>query len=146
MVNENVNILLKLPWMEEREYMDMAEKITSELIERFDSSEKDKRFMTMNEFIQRVGGKLRYCEADTNAFIALVCRCAIERGYFVVLLPVLGAKEPLSYDVPILDLVFRAAPIHAPELEGDGSVKKCEEKRFGAKIYAIKEAKDEVSH
>ena len=41
MVNENVNILLKLPWMEEREYMDMAEKITSELIERFDSSEKD---------------------------------------------------------------------------------------------------------
>ena len=117
MVNENVNILLKLPWMEEREYMDMAEKITSELIERFDSSEKDKRFMTMNEFIQRVGGKLRYCEADTNAFIALVCRCAIERGYFVVLLPILGAKEPLSYDVPILDLVFRAAPIHAPELE-----------------------------
>ena len=57
MVNENVNILLKLPWMEEREYMDMAEKITSELIERFDSSEKNKRFMTMNEFIQRVGGK-----------------------------------------------------------------------------------------
>ena len=51
MVNENVNILLKLPWMEEREYMDMAEKITSELIERFDSSEKNKRFMTMNEFI-----------------------------------------------------------------------------------------------
>lgn len=107
MVNENVNILLKLPWMEEREYMDMAEEITSELIGRFDSSEKDKRFMTMNEFIQRVGGKLRYCEADTNAFIALVCRCAIERGYFVVLLPVLGAKEPLSYDVPILDLVLR---------------------------------------
>ena len=51
MVNENVNILLKLPWMEEREYMDMAEKITSELIERFDSSEKDKRFMTMNESV-----------------------------------------------------------------------------------------------
>lgn len=146
MIYENVDILLKLPWMEELKYMDMAEEIASELIGRFDSSEKDKRFMTMNEFIQRVGGKLRYCEADTNAFIALVCRCAIERGYFVVLLPVLGMKEPLSYDVPILDLIFRAAPIHATELEWDGSAKKCEEKRFEAKLYAIKEAKDEVPH
>lgn len=146
MIYENVDILLKLPWMEELKYMDMAEEIASELIGRFDSSEKDKRFMTMNEFIQRVGGKLRYCEADTNAFIALVCRCAIERGYFVVLLPVLGMKEPLSYDVPILDLVFRAAPIHATELEWDGSVKKCEEKLFKTKLYAIKEAKDEVPH
>lgn len=146
MIHENVDILLKLPWMEELKYMDMAEEIASELIGRFDSSEKDKRFMTMNEFIQRVGGKLRYCEADTNAFIALVCRCAIERGYFVVLLPVLGVKEPLSYDVTILDLVFRAAPIHATELEWDGSVKKCEEKRFEAKLYAIKEEKDEVPH
>lgn len=146
MIHENVDILLKLPWMEEREYMDMAEEIASELIGRFDSSEKEKRFMTMNEFIQRVGGKLRYCEADTNAFIALVCRCAIERGYFVVLLPVLGVKEPLSRDVIILDLVFRAAPIHAPELEWDGSVKKCKGKRFKTELYAIKEAKYEVSH
>ena len=70
-----------------------------------------------------------------------MCRCAIERGYFVVLLPVLGVKEPFSYDVKILDLVFRAAPIHAPELEWDGSVKKCKGKKFKAKVYAIKEAK-----
>lgn len=124
MVNENVNIFLKLPWMQEHEYMDMAEEIVSELIGRFDSSERDKRFMSMNEFIQRVGGKLRYCEADTDAFIALVCRCAIERGYIVILLPVLGPKEPFSYDVSILDLVFRAAPLHAPELDWDGSIKR----------------------
>lgn len=137
MENENVNILLKLPWMEEQEYMDMAEEIASELIRRFDSSEKDKRFMSMNEFIQRVGAKLRYCESDTNAFISLVCRCAIERGYFAILLPVLGPKEPFNPDVVVLDLVFRAAPIHAPELEWNGDVKKCGEKQFETKFYAI---------
>lgn len=81
MENENVNIFLKLPWMREREYRAEAEKIADELISRFDSSEQDNRYMTMEEFIRHEAGLVRFSYADTNAFQVLVCRCAIEKGF-----------------------------------------------------------------
>ena len=134
MENETVNIFLKLPWMREREYTAAAEKIVDELIRRFDSSDKDKRYMPMSEFMQYEAGLVRFSEADTNAFQALVCRLSIERGFFVTLLPVIDPVKSDGPDIYFEDLIYRAAPIHAPKLGWDGNPERPEHKKPGIYI------------